>query len=296
MIAVGCTTPGRRHDRVPARRRARVGPDARRGGRRTETGGGRPRPDRSGGRRGHGADRGDRRRRRRRAVRVHDGARRVAVGRARSDRAAGPRRDTGDRPAGPGVDGAGRRRRRRAGRMEAACVRLPGDVAALGLRLLLAVADGAEVLLVEGGGAAVLRVARALGGRPLPVLPLPDGDAVTALLGACELDVDVPVPSLEEPERSLVSSLLRPMALVTPHRLGGGRPGAGVRRGGRRHRRRVAGGARGGRRGRPRGAAGGREPSVASRGRAVSYMCAISCSTRSSLERNGSLQSTVRCA
>lgn len=106
----------------------------------------------------------------------------------------------------------------RAGRMEAACVRLPGDVEALGLRLLLAVTDGAEVVLVEGGGAAVLRVARALGGRPLPVLPLPDGDAVTALLGACELDVDVPVPSLEEPGRSLVSSLLRSTALVTPHR------------------------------------------------------------------------------
>src|SRR5580765_7164924 len=85
----------------------------------------------------------------------------------------------------------------RAGR-QSACARLPGDAPALGLRVLVAVTEGADIVLVEGGAGAHLRVARALGGRPLAVLPLPDRDEVETMLQGCGLDVLVPVPSLEE--------------------------------------------------------------------------------------------------
>ena len=183
----------------------------------------------------------------------------------------------------------------RAGR-QSACARLPGDAPALGLRMLVAVTEGADIVLVEGGAGPHLRVARALGGRPLAVLPLPDRDAVETMLQGCGLDVHVPVPSLEDPERSLVASL-PPSADArgdAPPR--GGRPGAGVRAGGldldraslQRSRRGGGGG--------PRGAPRGEQSPMARAARDVTYMCAISCSTRSSLARNGSLQSTVRCA
>ena len=106
----------------------------------------------------------------------------------------------------------------RAGR-QPACARLPGDAPALGLQMLVAVTEGADVVLVEGGGGPHLRIARALGGRPLAVLPLPDRDAVETTLQGCGLDVHVPVPSLEEPERSLVAECLRPLTLEARHHL-----------------------------------------------------------------------------
>jgi hypothetical protein len=104
----------------------------------------------------------------------------------------------------------------RAGR-QPACLRLPGDAPALGLQMLVAVTEGADVVLVEGGSGPHLRVARALGGRPIPVLPLPDREAVASMLLGCDLDVHVPVPTLEDPRRSSVSALLRPLALETTH-------------------------------------------------------------------------------
>jgi hypothetical protein len=106
----------------------------------------------------------------------------------------------------------------RAGR-QPACVRLPGDAPALGLQMLVAVTEGADVVLVEGAAGPHLRVARLLGGRPLGVLPLPDRDAIAAMLHGCGLDVHVPVPSLEDPERSLVADCLRPLTLEATHHL-----------------------------------------------------------------------------
>ena len=106
----------------------------------------------------------------------------------------------------------------RAGRGPA-CVRLPGDGPALGLQLLVAVTEGADIVLVEGGVGPHLRLARALGGRPLAVLPLPDPDAVASMFDGCELDVHVPVPSLEDPERSVVADCLRPLELEATHHL-----------------------------------------------------------------------------
>jgi hypothetical protein len=104
----------------------------------------------------------------------------------------------------------------RAGR-QPACLRLPGDAPALGLQMLVAVTEGADVILVEGGAGPHLLVARALGGRPLPVLPLPDRDAIAAMFRGCDLDVHVPVPALEDPQRAEVSAVLRGLALETTH-------------------------------------------------------------------------------
>ena len=163
--------------------------------------------------------------------------------------------------------------------------------------MLVAVTEGAEVVLVEGGGGPHLRVARALGGRPLPCCRCPIGDAVeTTLARCCGLDVDVPVPSLEEPERSLVAECLRPLTLEATHHLVEVDPApafeqAGVDLDRASLHARAAGAPRG-----PRGAPGGEQSTMARAARDVTYMCAISCSTRSSLARNGSLQSTVRCA
>jgi hypothetical protein len=106
----------------------------------------------------------------------------------------------------------------RAGRRPA-CVRFQGDTPALGLRVLVAVTEGADVVLVEGGAGPHLRVVRTLGGRPLAVLPLPDRDAVEMTLQGCGLDVHLPVPSLEEPERSLVADCLRPLTLEETHHI-----------------------------------------------------------------------------
>ena len=85
--------------------------------------------------------------------------------------------------------------------------------------MLVAVTEGADIVLVEGGAGPHLRVARALGGRALAVLPLPDRGAVAAMLDGCGLDVHVPVPSLEDPERSLVAECLRPLTLEATHHL-----------------------------------------------------------------------------
>ena len=104
----------------------------------------------------------------------------------------------------------------RAGRA-AVCRRLPGDGPALGLQMLIAVTEGADVVLVEGGGGAHLRLARALGGRPLPALPLSDPVAVSMMLRGCDLDVEVPVPTLEEPQRGGLRLLLRSLALERAH-------------------------------------------------------------------------------
>ena len=106
----------------------------------------------------------------------------------------------------------------RAGR-QPATLRLPRDAPALGLQMLAAVTEGADVVLVEGGAGPHLRVARALGGRPLAVLPLPDRDAVATMLRGCGLDVHVPVPSLEDPERSVVADCLRSLQLEATHHL-----------------------------------------------------------------------------
>ncbi|MEP6758053.1 MAG: hypothetical protein ABJB55_02545 [Actinomycetota bacterium] len=106
----------------------------------------------------------------------------------------------------------------RAGR-HAACLRLPHDRSSLGLRMLDAVTEGIDVLLIEGGSGAHLRVARALGGRPIAALPLSDPAAISSMLRGCDVDVLLPVPALEEPARTRLQATLGPMALEAIHQL-----------------------------------------------------------------------------
>ena len=98
-------------------------------------------------------------------------------------------------------------------------IRVPADGPSLGMQLLVAVTYGADVVIVDGGGGAELRLGRALGGRPLPVLPLPDVEAIRSLFAGCELDVHVPVPSTDEPARARIQGVLAPLELESLHHL-----------------------------------------------------------------------------
>jgi hypothetical protein len=96
---------------------------------------------------------------------------------------------------------------------------LPGDAPALGLQLLVGVREGVDVVLVEGGSAPVALAVRLLGGRPLAVPPLDEPSALDAFLAGCEVDVHVPVPSLDPPARDAVRAALAPLGLVERHQV-----------------------------------------------------------------------------
>ncbi|HEX7247696.1 MAG TPA: hypothetical protein VF351_06310 [Actinomycetota bacterium] len=107
---------------------------------------------------------------------------------------------------------------RRAGRATVAVVDLTkGGVA--GAELLRA-ASGAEVVLVvvpRGLASPVLIAARALEGRPLPVVPLGDDTGVRAMLQGCDIDLDVAVPSVDGPTRDLVRGAAERLGLFLDH-------------------------------------------------------------------------------
>lgn len=96
---------------------------------------------------------------------------------------------------------------------------LPGDAPRMGIQLLVSYAEGVDVTIVEGGSGSVMMLARILGGRPIPALPLPDAAAVERLFEGCEVDVDVPVPSLEGIARDGLRVTLEPLALYEKHHL-----------------------------------------------------------------------------
>ena len=300
MIAAACTTPGRRDDRVPARRAAgHDRPGRRRGDRRRRTGRGGPGPARPDGRRC--------------VALVAQTTVEVGIERCELTMAIGPWPSDAPDPAGPlglastpvivlpdpVVVRPRRRRRPPGGSASRPASGFPAMRPRWVCRLLLAVAEGAEVVLVEGGGAAA--PARRPGARRSSACRAPAARSATR----SRRRFTVPAgststcPSRRSRSRSAPSwrACLRPLALETPHHLVEVDPAPAFDRGGRGPRRRVA------RRRSPRrrraSSQGGSRPSNR-RWRAqlehVSYMCAISCSTRSSLARNGSLQSTVRCA
>jgi hypothetical protein len=107
---------------------------------------------------------------------------------------------------------------RRAGRRPAVVVERAGG-AAIGPRILDAVAAGTEVLVIDGGAGPELWLARVLGGRPLAALPLDDPDLVRALFAGLDVDVHVPVPTGDDARRAAVRMLLEPLALETMHHL-----------------------------------------------------------------------------
>ena len=96
---------------------------------------------------------------------------------------------------------------------------LPADAPALGGQLLLAIAERVEVVFVTGADGRTANTVRALNGRPVPALPLPDLAACLSLLRGCEVDMNVPVPSLEGDERELLKEALVPLDLEAAHHI-----------------------------------------------------------------------------
>ena len=85
--------------------------------------------------------------------------------------------------------------------------------------MLGVVSSGADVIIVLGGGPRTIELARILGGRPVVAAPLPDPDSIRAMLEDCRVEVDVPVPALEEPERERTWELMRTLGLDRTHHL-----------------------------------------------------------------------------
>jgi len=106
----------------------------------------------------------------------------------------------------------------RAGRSPAVLV-LPADGPYLAGQLLVAVAEGSEILVVEDGDAELLTAARVLGGHPIPALPLDDPARLTALLGALTVDVTLALPDGDDPLRARVRAALAPFEPATLHHL-----------------------------------------------------------------------------
>lgn len=94
---------------------------------------------------------------------------------------------------------------------------VPGDAPRLGIQLLVAYQEGVDVTIVERGGGVVMNLARYLGGRPIPALPLPDPGEVARQFEGCEVDVDVPVPSLDGPARERMHEIVEPLGLHEFH-------------------------------------------------------------------------------
>ena len=107
---------------------------------------------------------------------------------------------------------------RRAGRAPTVAT-IAADERFPGLRALELVRDGAEVILLAEGGPAQLWLARALGGRPLAVMPLAHPAGIEAVFDGLDLDVHVPVPACKEPLRGRIRSALAPLELESLHHL-----------------------------------------------------------------------------
>lgn len=103
----------------------------------------------------------------------------------------------------------------RAGR-DPTVVRLDGSRPALGLALLRARAEGAEVVVVSPADGRHLDLVRVLGGRAVLALPSADPGVVRSWLGAPELDADIPIPM---GARDAVRQGIGPLHLEDVHQL-----------------------------------------------------------------------------
>jgi hypothetical protein len=88
--------------------------------------------------------------------------------------------------------------------------------------VLLSGSSLAEVLVVHASppmaGDAMV-TARALGGRPLPVVPLEREADAAAMLEPCWVDLDIAVPALDEPRRAAARRAVRSLGLVERHHI-----------------------------------------------------------------------------
>jgi hypothetical protein len=96
---------------------------------------------------------------------------------------------------------------------------LPAEAPRLGIQLLVAYREGVDVVVLEGGNGEAMTLVRILAGRPIPALPLGSLGAVEAMLAGCEVDVDVPIPTLDERPRSDLRARLAPLRLEDVHHL-----------------------------------------------------------------------------
>jgi hypothetical protein len=94
---------------------------------------------------------------------------------------------------------------------------LPADGPKLGGQLLVAVEEGVEVVFLTGADGTSANLVRALRGRPIPALPLPDLEGCRSLLAGCRVDLDVPVPSLDGEARERLREAMAPLALENAH-------------------------------------------------------------------------------
>src|SRR5262245_12281094 len=95
-------------------------------------------------------------------------------------------------------------------------------------RSLLTAAEDVDVLVTDGGNGRTMNVIRALGGRPLPALPLSRPDAIEALLDGCHVDLDLAIPRLDGERRAAVRAALTPLRLDDLHHIVEVDPRAGV--------------------------------------------------------------------
>lgn len=117
----------------------------------------------------------------------------------------------------------------RAGLASVSLVRL-GSGDRLGARLLETAAAAEILTLVTSVDTAheALVVARALRGRPLPVVPFDDRDAAGLMLEACWVDLDVVVPSVDGPQRDEARAVATRLGLFTSHHVVEVDPRAGL--------------------------------------------------------------------
>jgi hypothetical protein len=88
--------------------------------------------------------------------------------------------------------------------------------------VLLSASSLAEVLVMHAppriAGDAMV-TARALGGRPLPVVPLERETDATAMLEPCWVDLDIAVPALDGPRRTQARRAVRSLGLFERHHI-----------------------------------------------------------------------------
>lgn len=105
----------------------------------------------------------------------------------------------------------------RAGRADVATLGASDEP--LGGRLLLAASTAEVVVLVtdDASAGAALVVARALEGRPLPVVPFGDDTAARAMLRDCWVDLDIAIPSVDGALRDRIRDAAEHLGLFAGH-------------------------------------------------------------------------------
>lgn len=90
----------------------------------------------------------------------------------------------------------------------------------LGARLIELVADSAEAVFTIARSdevARALTTARALGGRPLPVLPFDDPVAARTMLEGCDVELDIALPSIGDAAWSEIRRVADELGIFDAH-------------------------------------------------------------------------------